>query len=139
MMSDGSDTVPSWLISNHKAEKKIGKDKNYIHILVDNRSDDFVSGGWQLKLSVDNPDPDEVVSVNFHAWVERNLGNSQAVFADLIDSDLAYTVNGIGNLELRKKSSPTGNSVGVIAVILTNFGNNRLVYKKIDLPYSDLN
>jgi hypothetical protein len=48
------------------------------------------------------------------------------------------TVNGIGNLDLRKKSSPTGNSVGVIAEILTNFGNNRLVYKKIDLPYSDL-
>jgi hypothetical protein len=58
---------------------------------------------------------------------------------DTAHCQIIKTVNGIGNLDLRKKSSPTGNSVGVIAEILTNFGNNRLVYKKIDLPYSDLN
>jgi len=29
--------------------------------------------------------------------------------------------------------------VGVVAEILTNFGNNYLVYKKIELPYHDLN
>jgi hypothetical protein len=27
----------------------------------------------------------------------------------------------------------------VIAEILTNYGNNYLVYKKIELPYNDLN
>lgn len=43
-----------------------------------------------------------------------------------------------GILELKKTSSSRPDYVGVIAEILTNFGNNYLVYKKIDLPYNDL-
>ena len=50
-----------------------------------------------------------------------------------------YTIKGIGHLDLKKTGSPKTGSVGVIAQILTNFGNNYLVYKKIDLPYNDLN
>ena len=49
------------------------------------------------------------------------------------------TINGIGNLDLKKTGSPKTGYVGIIAEILTNFGNNYLVYKKIDLPYNDLN
>ena len=49
------------------------------------------------------------------------------------------TIKGIGNLDLKKTGSPKPGYVGVIAEILTNFGNNYLVYKKIDLPYNDLN
>ena len=48
------------------------------------------------------------------------------------------TVNGVGNLTLKKSGSKQPDQVGVIAEILTNFGNNLLVYKKIDLPYNDL-
>lgn len=43
-----------------------------------------------------------------------------------------------GILELKKSSSPQPGFVGVIAEIVTNFGNHYLVYKKIDLPYNDL-
>ncbi len=47
-------------------------------------------------------------------------------------------VKGTGTLELKKSSSPQPAFVGVIAEIVTNFGNHYLVYKKIDLPYNDL-
>jgi hypothetical protein len=49
------------------------------------------------------------------------------------------TVKGIGYLDLKKASSAKSGYVGVIAGILTDFGNNYLIYKKIDLPYNDLN
>ena len=48
-------------------------------------------------------------------------------------------IKGIGTLDLKKTGSSRLSHIGVIAEILTNFGNNYLVYKKIDLPYSDLN
>ncbi len=47
-------------------------------------------------------------------------------------------INGKGSLDLKKSGSAGQNYVGVIASILTPFGNRNLVYKKIDLPYNDL-
>jgi hypothetical protein len=49
------------------------------------------------------------------------------------------TIEGIGYLDLKKTGSPNTGYVGIIAEILTNYGNNYLVYKKIGLPYNDLN
>jgi hypothetical protein len=43
-----------------------------------------------------------------------------------------------GYLELKKTGTPKINWVGVIAEISTTLGNTYLVYKKIDLPHSDL-
>jgi hypothetical protein len=43
-----------------------------------------------------------------------------------------------GYLELKKTSTNQNNYVGVIAEIATPLGNKYLVYKKIDLPYTDL-
>jgi hypothetical protein len=48
------------------------------------------------------------------------------------------TIKGIGTLDLKKTGSPKSDYAGIIAEILTNFGNNNLVYKKIGLPYNDL-
>jgi len=50
-----------------------------------------------------------------------------------------YTVNGKGILDLKKTGTVKPGYVGVIAEILTNFGNNYLVYHKINYPYNDLN
>jgi hypothetical protein len=44
-----------------------------------------------------------------------------------------------GYIELRKSAEPGKNYVGVIAEILTPLGNRYLVFKKIDIPYSNLN
>jgi len=49
------------------------------------------------------------------------------------------TVKGIGFLDLKKGASSKSENIGIIAEILTGFGNNYLVYRKVDLPYSDLN
>ena len=49
------------------------------------------------------------------------------------------TIEGVGILDLKKSGLPQSGSVDVIAEILTNFGNNYLVHKKIELPYKDLN
>jgi hypothetical protein len=46
---------------------------------------------------------------------------------------------GKGYLVLRKTGAPKADYVGVIAEIITPFGNKYLLYKKIDLPYKDLN
>jgi antitoxin component YwqK of YwqJK toxin-antitoxin module len=49
------------------------------------------------------------------------------------------TIEGIGNLDLKKTGSPQSGSVDVLAAIITFYGNNYLVHKKIELPYKDLN
>ena len=49
------------------------------------------------------------------------------------------SIKGIGTLELKKSGSTKPSMVGVIAEVLTDFGNNYLIYKKVDLPYQDLN
>jgi antitoxin component YwqK of YwqJK toxin-antitoxin module len=47
-------------------------------------------------------------------------------------------IKGSGYINLKKTGSQKTAYIGVIAEVLTNFGNNYLVYKKIDLPYNDL-
>lgn len=41
-------------------------------------------------------------------------------------------------LVLKKTGTPQADNVGIIAAILTEFGNNYLTYKRINLPYNDL-
>lgn len=41
-------------------------------------------------------------------------------------------------LDLKKSGTPQQDHIGIIAAIITNFGNNYLTYKKIELPYKDL-
>lgn len=63
---------------------------------------------------------------------------SNGVF-DTAHCNTIKNIKGIGSLVLKKTGTPKLSHAGVIAEILTNFGNNYLVYKKLDLPYSDLN
>ena len=62
---------------------------------------------------------------------------SNGVF-DTVHCKKINTIKGIGYLDLKKTGSPKTGSVGVIAEILTNYRNRYLVYKKIELPYNDL-
>lgn len=48
------------------------------------------------------------------------------------------TVDGRARIDLRKTGTATEDHVGVIAAVLTPFGNRNLIYKRIDLPYNDL-
>jgi antitoxin component YwqK of YwqJK toxin-antitoxin module len=49
------------------------------------------------------------------------------------------TVYGKTYFDLKKSGTPQAEYIGIIAAIITDFGNNYLLYKKIDLPYKDLN
>jgi len=49
------------------------------------------------------------------------------------------TVNGKATLVLKKTGKPMQNYVGIIAEVITPLSNKKLVYKKVDLPYNDLN
>jgi hypothetical protein len=57
---------------------------------------------------------------------------------DTVHCEKLKTIKGTATLNLKKTTAPGPGYIGVIAEILTNFGNNFLVYKKIDLPYKDL-
>ena len=48
-------------------------------------------------------------------------------------------VSGKARLDLRKTNKTGQNYVGIIASMLTPLGNRNLVYRRIDLPYNDLN
>lgn len=49
------------------------------------------------------------------------------------------TQEGQGTLDLKKTGRPQPAHIGVIAEILTPYGNKFLTWKKIELPYNDLN
>jgi len=87
------------------------------------------TGVYRISLSLSN----NSTKVRFYRGDYSN-----GVF-DTARCKMIENVKGVGNLDLRKTGSAKSTNIGVIAEILTNFGNNHLVYKKIDLPYSDLN
>lgn len=98
--------------------------------LVVNVKDDYKSKGvYRVTLELTNKSHD----VKFY---RGDLSNG--VF-DTAHCKIINTIKGVGYLDLKKTGSPKTGYVGVIAEILTNFGNNYLVYKKIELPYNDLN
>ena len=57
---------------------------------------------------------------------------------DTVRSVRIKTINGTGTFILEKTGIPQADSVDILASILTLYGNNYLVHKKIGLPYKDL-
>jgi len=57
---------------------------------------------------------------------------------DTTRCNMLETVNGKASLVLRKSGTPQKGYTGVIAEIVTPFGNRNLIYKKVDMPYNDL-
>jgi hypothetical protein len=101
----------------------------YPQVVVDTR-DEYKSKG-QYKITVKLSDKS--------TQVRYYRGDLSGGVFDTTHCEKIKTVNGVCNLDLRKTGSTTKNYTGIIAEILTDFGNNLLVFKKIDLPYDDLN
>lgn len=101
----------------------------YPTLVVNVRDDYKVKGIYRVSLELS----DKSTRVRYYSG---DLSNG--VF-DTAHCKKINTIKGIGTLDLKKTGSPKSGYVGVIAEILTNFGNNHLVYKKIGLPYNDLN
>ncbi len=102
--------------------------KGYPELVVDIRDNYQARGVYSISLSLS----DKSTRVRYYRG-ELSNGCFDSAHCKQID-----VLKGVGTLNLRKTGSPTKDYVGVIAEILTNFGNNNLVYRKIDLPYKDL-
>jgi hypothetical protein len=71
--------------------------------------------------------------------VKYYRGDLSAGVFDTAHCQEINTIKGIGYLDLKKTGSVSTDNVGVIAEIMTNFGNKYIVHKKIELPYNGLN
>lgn len=98
LTSRESETSPSWFVSNDRSDSNIAKSSNTIHILVDNNNIDFVGGEWQVILSMEDPQTDNNVNANYHAWIDRNENGTPTEFANNFVGE--STINGLGNAEL---------------------------------------
>lgn len=101
----------------------------YPSIIVNTKDDYKTQGIYKVILSLS----DKSTGVRF--W-RGDISNG--VF-DTTRCKRIKSLKGVGSLDLKKSQSHNSSYVGIIAEILTNFGNNYLEYKKVELPYNDLN
>ncbi|HAM09822.1 MAG: hypothetical protein A2X05_08545 [Bacteroidetes bacterium GWE2_41_25] len=100
----------------------------YPDIVVSIKDDYKTNGTYRISLELSN----KATKVKYFR------GDFSKGVYDTARCEPVKTVNGTGILNLRKTSTPTNPNVEVLAEILTSYGNNYLLVKKIDLPYNDL-
>jgi hypothetical protein len=101
----------------------------YPSLIVKTMDDYKTRGTFTVSLSLSDK------STKVRYW----CGDISDALFDTTHCKKINTIRGIGSLVMKKTDSHKSSSVSVIAEILTNFGNNYLVFKKIELPYDDLN
>lgn len=109
-----------------QAGKLIG---GYPEIIVSAKDDYNTRGTYRIGLELS----DKATKVKFYRG-EFTDGRFDTAKCKRIN-----TVAGKGSLNLKKTGNPTASYVGIIAEIITGYGNKYLAYKKIELPYADLN
>ena len=103
--------------------------KDYPDVIVKTKDSYNTNGTYNITLELSNASKD----VNyFRGDFSKGVYDTAAVAS-------IRTVNGVGNLTLRKSAAQTKPYVEVLASILTGHGNRYLLVKCIDLPYNDLN
>ncbi|OFY64831.1 MAG: hypothetical protein A2V64_03920 [Bacteroidetes bacterium RBG_13_43_22] len=107
-------------------EKVIGA---YPDIITEIRDEYNSKGSFRINLSMS----DKTTRVKFYRG-EFTDGRFDTTLLRKLD-----VVNGTSSINLKKTGTTRQNFAGVIAEIITQFGNRHLIYKKIDLPYNDLN
>ena len=100
----------------------------YPEIVASIRDDYSTKGSVRINLELSN----NATKVKFYRGDFIN-----GVF-DTARVTMLKTTTGKAFLDLKKTGSPQSEYVGVIAEILTSFGNIYLACKKVDLPYKDL-
>lgn len=102
--------------------------KNYPEILVKVSDEYNTKGTYRIGLELS----DKYQKVKFYR------GDFTDGRFDTSKCKIINTVAGKGSLNLKKSGSPTSGSVGIIAEIVTGFGNKYITQKNIELPYNDL-
>jgi hypothetical protein len=100
----------------------------YPEIVVTAQDNYKKNGTYSIKIELS----DKKTSVNFFRG-EFSNGVYDTTMIEKI-----RTKDKIGYINLKKGNTTTANYIGVVAEVLTNFSNRVLIYKKIDLPYNDL-
>lgn len=102
--------------------------KSYPEIVVKINDEYNISGNYRIGLELS----DKSAKVQFFR------GEFTGGRFDTTKISAVNTVKGKGTVSLRKTGTPTSGKMGVIAEIITPYGNRHLVYKEIRLPYQDL-
>lgn len=105
------------------------KVSNYPDLIVNTKDEYNSKGIYTINIGLS----DKLAKVKFF---RGDFGNG--VF-DSASCEKIKIINGMGVLTLKKTERIHSGSVDVLASIVTFYGNNYLVHKKIDLPYKDLN
>ena len=101
----------------------------YPEIVAEINDEYSTSGNYRISLSLS----DKGKNVKFYR------GEFTDNRFDTAKYQVIKTADGKATLSLKKTGSPKPEYVGIIGEIITAFGNRYLTYKKIDLPYDDLN
>lgn len=102
--------------------------KNYPEIIYSIK-DNYAATG---KISINLELSDNTKKVKFYR------GEFIGGVFDTVKCARIKSVNGKTFLDMKKSGTPQADYIGIIAAIVTDFGNNYLVYKKINLPFKDL-
>jgi hypothetical protein len=102
--------------------------KGYPEMVVTIKDEYKTNGTYKISLGLSN----KATKVKYFR------GDFSNGVYDTSKVDPVKTVNGAGNLTLRKTSGPTKSSIEILAEVLSAYGNNYLLVKKIELPYKDL-
>jgi predicted small lipoprotein YifL len=100
----------------------------YPSLIVSTEDKYKTKGTYTIVLALSNK------STNVRYW----RGEFTNGLFDTVRCEKVRNIKGIGTIELKKTGAKKTAYVGVITEVLTNFGNNYLIYKKIELPYNDL-
>jgi hypothetical protein len=143
---DTSDGIQIQYFRNGRKKAKIGYSKGfrtgfleeynadgklisaYPELIITTKDQYSTKGVYSISLSLS----DKSDKVRFYK------GDLSSGVFDTVKCKRISSSNGIAIINLKKSSSPGAGSIDIIAEILTNYGNNKLVYKKIDLPYNDI-
>lgn len=102
--------------------------KGYPELVVDTEDKYAANGTYRLTLQLTDPKTD----------VKFFRGDFLNGAYDTTRVKRVRTSANKGYIDLKKSTAGKSSSVGVIAEVLTGFGNRYLIYKKIELPYNDL-
>jgi hypothetical protein len=145
--NDTVDGIQMQYYRNGKLKAKLGYKKGLrTPLLEEYTQDGKLVGGYPELMVTILDDYSKKGTYKISLWLSDKSdkvtfyrGDLSGGVFDTAHYKILKAVKGVATLNLKKTGSQNPGYVGVIAGILTNFGNNNLVYKKIELPYKDIN
>lgn len=102
---------------------------NYPEIVVKINDEYNSRGSYRIGLELS----DKSTKVNFFRGEFFNGVHDTSKCAKI------NTISGKATLVMKKTGKPGKNYVGIIAEVITPFSNKNIIFKKVELPYNDLN